>query len=176
MGREIRRVPPDWTHPRTRRFNGRVWVEDYQPLFDKPFEAAAREWMDAAIAWDNGTDPDCVKHKATHPFYWQWSTMPPDPKYYRPRWTSEPTHYQVYETVSEGTPVTPHFATKEELIEYLVQHGDYWDQQRVAEDRQELAGWPRANAEDFVQREWAPSMTIMDGVIRTPRDGLGVAK
>jgi hypothetical protein len=129
--------------------------------------------MNKAIAWDNGTDPDCAKHKADHPFYWQWAGDPPDPKYYRPEWTSEPTHYQVYETVSEGTPVTPHFATKEELVEYLVEYGDEWDQLRTVEGRQAAAGWDRKNAEDFVNREWAPSMILADGVVYAPRDGLG---
>jgi hypothetical protein len=137
-----------------------------QPLFDQPFEDAAREWLDKAIAWDNGTDPDCAEHKATHPFYWQWSNMPPDPTYYRPKWTSEPTHYQVYETVSEGTPVTPHFATKAELIDYLVEHGDAWDEKRGN------GGWDRGAAEDFVEREWAPSMIITGGAIYGPKDGM----
>ena len=159
MGREIRRVPADWEHPKK---EGGA----YQPLFSRAFEDEAREWLDRAIAWDKGTDPDCAKHKAEHPFYWQWAGDPPNPDYYRPKWTSEPTHYQVYETVSEGTPVTPHFATKEELIDYLVEHGDSWDDGR---------GWSRKNAEAFVEQEWAPSMIITDGEIFTPRDS-GILK
>jgi hypothetical protein len=174
MGREIRRVPADWEHPKVTKFNPfRMREEEsFQPLNDRPFVEAAREWMDAAIAWDNGTDPDCAEHKAAHPFYWQWSNLPPDPAYYRPEWTSEPLHYQVYETVSEGTPVTPHFATKAELIDYLVEYGDEWDQKRTAYGRQESAGWSRENATAFVEREWAPSMIISAGVIMEPRDGL----
>jgi hypothetical protein len=174
MGREVRRVPADWEHPKVSKPNwqtGRM-EEHYQPMFDTPFEERARKWMDAAIAWDNGTDPDCAKHKATHPFYWQWSGNPPDAKYYRPNWPKESrTHYQVYETVSEGTPVTPHFATKAELVDYLVEHGDEWDQMRTAEAKQGRAGWSRTNAEAFVERVWAPSMIIANGVISTPRDG-----
>jgi len=153
MGREIRRVAPGWEHPRNER--------GYQPLFDRDFAAEAREWLDKAIAWDKDEDPDCAKYKADNPFYWQWAGDPPDPKYYRPKWETEPTHYQVYETVSEGTPVTPAFATKEELVEHLVQHGTEWDER----------GWDRRNAEQFVEREHAPSMIIAGGVIYTPRDG-----
>lgn len=175
MGREVRRVPPDWEHPKEQKFNtftGKM-EERFFPLFDRPFEEAAREWLDEAIAWDNGTDPDCAEHKATHPFYWQWSNMPPNPAYYRPDWPEgTATHYQVYETVSEGTPVTPHFATKAELIDYLVEHGDMWDQQRTAEGQQASAGWDRAAAEDFVKREWAPSMVLANERIYTPKDGL----
>ena len=66
----------------------------------------------------------------------------------------EHTWYQVYQTISEGTPVTPAFSNKEELIEYLVEHGDYWDQRRGH------GGWDRVAAEQFVDRGYAPSMII----------------
>jgi hypothetical protein len=39
--------------------------------------------------------------------------------------------WQVWETVSEGSPVTPAFETAEALIEHLVQHSDAWDQRWV---------------------------------------------
>jgi len=158
MGREIRRVPHDWEHPKTeqQRWNGKVLA--YAPLHDQVFEDVARKWLDNAIAWDKGNDP----HKAEYPFFWQWDGMPPDPKYYRPKWTSEPTHYQMYETVSEGTPVTPHFATKEELVEYLVRHGEFGDSEP----------WGREAAEAFVKEEWAPSLVITGGRVYRPRDGM----
>lgn len=177
MGREIRRVPADWQHPtqscphspwnggceEAKRNNGRC----FHPLFNKSFLEAAREWLDAAIRWDNDEDPDTAEHKKDHPFYWQWNGKPPDPKYYRPDWKSAPTYYQVYETVSEGTPVTPHFATKEELIDYLVESGDFWDQIRGT------GGWDRKAAEEFVSREWAPTMVMIPeaGIMLKPRDG-----
>lgn len=53
---------------------------------------------------------------------------PPDPAYYRPWKGDEATWYQVWETESgdgEGTPITPPFATREELVEYLVNHSDF---------------------------------------------------
>lgn len=57
----------------------------------------------------------------------EWHGEAPDPEYYRPRWTAdEATHYQLYETVSEGTPLSPPFASKAELVEYLVERGDGW--------------------------------------------------
>jgi hypothetical protein len=186
MGREIRRVPPDWDHPRQRcphsPWNGGCSEAKanggrcFQPLHDDDFETVARRWLDEAVAWDNGTDPDCAKHKADHPFYWQWAGDPPDPKYYRPKWTPEQaTHVQMYETVSEGTPVTPHFATKAELVDYLVEHGDYWDEHRAADGRRAASGWDREVATRFVEREWAPSLMMMTSatgvLIHTPRDG-----
>lgn len=176
MGLEIRLVPAGWEHPRVRCEHS-PWAggceeakrhggQCYQPLHDRDFETEAREWLDAAIAWDNGTEPDAAEFKWSHPFYWQWAGDPPDAKYYRPKWTDEErTHFQVYEAVSEGTPVTPAFATREELVEHLVAHGTDWDK----------GGWQREHAEKFVGRGWAPSMVVenVGGVvtIKTPRDG-----
>jgi hypothetical protein len=50
---------------------------------------------------------------------------PPDPAYYRPWKDDEATWYQVWETESEGTPISPPFATREELVEYLVNNGGF---------------------------------------------------
>lgn len=54
--------------------------------------------------------------------------------------------WQVWETVSEGSPITPVFATREELVEHLVTVGA-WEQK-----------WDRAAAEAFTADGWAPSM------------------
>ena len=161
MGREIRRVPANWEHPKDD--DGK-----YKPLLDEDFETKAREWLDNCIAWDNGTHEDAVEHKNDCPFFWQWGGDPPDENYCRPRFESA-EWYQVYETVSEGTPVTPPFATKQELVNYLVQHGDFWDQRRGQ------GGWNREAAMQFVEREWAPSGMLVTSAgkteYKTPRDG-----
>lgn len=73
--------------------------------------------------------------------------------------------WQVWETVSEGSPVTPAFATRDELITYLVEHGDAWDQKRGD------GGWAREAAESFVGTGWAPSLIGSPGALREPRDG-----
>lgn len=169
MGREIRRVPANWEHPKKETFDFRTAraVKNYQPLFDEPFGPAMEEWYAGWKAWDNGTDPDREGHDMP---YWEWHGGPPDPVYYRPDWKPEHmTWWQVYETVSEGTPVTPPFATPDELVDYLATHGDFWDQQRLE------GAWPRANAESFVKRGWSPSMIVTTSAagvdIRTARDG-----
>ena len=179
MSREIRRVPPHWEHPRqeckhmpwaggcdeAKAHHGRC----YRPLLNNDYQSAAREWLDAAIAWDNGTDPSAAEYKATHPFYWQWNGNPPEPEDYRPFWTpEEATHYQVYETVSEGTPVTPHFATLGEIANYLVEYGEFNDQHRGD------GGWSRDAAEQFVKRGWAPSGMSCQGKWYSPRDGMPI--
>lgn len=173
MGREIRRVPPNWEHPqreckhRPTCSTGRC----FQPLYDRDFATEAREWKDRLAAWERGERPDYCDEESRTLEFWEWDGGPPERAYYRPAWTDEErTWLQVYETVSEGTPVSPAFATREELIEYLVTHGDYWDQSRGD------GGWQRANAESFVGRGWAPSMmtvaTACGTEVYAPRDGV----
>lgn len=183
MGREIRRVIPNWQHP-TQKCDHSPWAggcnqakrnggQCFHPLYDEDFETVAVEWLKALMAWEDGSDTDRATAEAEEgerKFYWEWDGGPPDREYYRPRWREEDaTWFQIYETVSEGTPVTPPFATKKELVDYLVTNGDYWDQQRGE------GGWTQENAAAFVEREWAPSMVAHvapDHVeTRTPRDG-----
>lgn len=79
------------------------------------------------------------------------------------------TWFQVYETVSEGTPVTPPFATKDELVDYLSTRGDFWDQDRGD------GPWKRERAEAFVRSGFAPSLVVTRSAagvdVRAPRDG-----
>ena len=81
----------------------------------------------------------------------------------------------MYETVSEGTPVTPPFATKEELVEYLIEHGDFWDQKRRKEGNTIMPcdPWTREQAETFVNdTEWAPSGMIINGKYMSGIEGM----
>lgn len=183
MGREIRRVVPNWEHPR-RPCEHSPWAggcDDakrnggmcYRPLFDEDYENAANEWLAKNFAWERGEDPDRAKYEARtgeRRYYWEW-TDPPDRDYFRPKWLPEEmTWFQMYETVSEGTPVTPPFATKAEIVDYLVKYGDSWDQNRGD------GGWLRENAESFVEHEWAPSaIGVITGdsyELKGPRDGI----
>lgn len=76
-----------------------------------------------------------------------------DPDAYHPAWTDEERDgYQLYETVSEGTPLTPSFATKAELVNYLVTVGPRND-----------GTLTRPQAEGIVNDEWAPSGSITPG-------------
>lgn len=52
--------------------------------------------------------------------------------------------YCLYQTVSEGTPVTPVFETKNELVDYLVEHGNFWAEK-----------YTRANAESLVSNDYS---------------------
>jgi hypothetical protein len=57
--------------------------------------------------------------------------------------------WQVWETVSEGSPVSPVFATSGELVEYLVGNGH-----------------SRAAAENFVKDGWVPTMMTGPGGLK----------
>jgi hypothetical protein len=171
MGREIRRVPADWQHPR-QRCRHSPWGggcdeakahggECYKPLYDQPFREHAREWMDDCLAWDNGTHEDLQSDaalKEQYPFYWMWNGGPPDESYYRPEWPEgSATHYQIYETVSEGTPVSPVFASLEELANWLVSQGT-----------------SRAAADAFAHSGWVPSGVFTGGQFYQNYDALPV--
>lgn len=84
---------------------------------------------------------------------------------WRPKEPPKGDWWQVWETVSEGSAVTPAFATRAELVNYLVKYGDAWDQKRGD------GGWTRENAESFVEAAWAPSMIGHAGKLHQPRDG-----
>lgn len=160
MGREIRKVPPNWKHEQRNRYG------HFQPMFDKTFEQACAEWDAAEAVWIEGSSEEAQKFKSKYPCYADWNgERPDDPSYYRPWKDEEATWFQVWETVSEGSPVTPAFATKEELIEYLVTNGDDYQGKQWAKP------WSRKAAEQFVQSEWSPSAAIIDGKLYTPETG-----
>jgi len=60
----------------------------------------------------------------------------PNPDDYMP----EGDWWQVFEEVSEGTPITPPFATAEELIDWMASNKDFWGHQ-----------WSRDGAEQLVK-------------------------
>ncbi len=152
MGREIRMVPPNWEHPRNEKGK-------YEPLYDEDYLTATKEWKAGYALWEKGEHPS----QEDYP-YWDYEGTP-DEAMCRPKFKEDATWIQMYETVSEGTPVSPPFATKEELVNYLVANGDFWDQSRGD------GGWDRANAEKFVASGWAPSFMVHDGKISAARDG-----
>lgn len=145
MGREIRRVPEGWEHPKDAGGS-------YKPLHNKSYDEAAKRWVVDCAAWDNGTHEDlveCLSRKDSVPYYWEWAGMPPDEELCRPAFESEPIHYQIYENVSEGTPVSPVFATLQEMEDWLVGEG-----------------YSSVAAKAFCKSGYALSMTVCDGEVR----------
>lgn len=127
--RVVRRVPAGWQHPRDEK-NRLI------PLFDgRLLTNRLALWDDGKAAWDRGeveaslwgwptlggsTDP--ADRWVPRPpdiqssTYEEWSGERPDPADYTPDWPdAERTHLMLYEDTTEGTPMTPAFATAEEL-------------------------------------------------------------
>lgn len=98
MGREIRKVPADWSHPK-----GPVG-DYYQPLYDGArYQKDAKEFMELANSQGLQAALDTLG-------------TAPNRKEYMPDWPeSECTHYMLYETCSPGTPVSPAFPNPENL-------------------------------------------------------------
>lgn len=132
MGREIRRVPLDWEHPKNERGH-------FIPMYDKSHAAVVAAWTDGLVAWNRGDEilPDgtpLAAAKAVAESWEEWEGGMPSPEWYRPEFTSDPVGYQIYENVTEGTPISPVFATQDEMIVWLVNQGHSWEtSQKFAE-------------------------------------------
>lgn len=135
MGREIRRVPSDWEHPTYEywRNHGKISYfgaggdDDPFPTYDKFYGDACAEWKRNFLAWEN--DEGGVRTEAKEEYgydgeYWDWNGHPPQKEYYRHRnWTTEEaTAYQIYETITEGTPISPVLQTEQEIVDWIVQN------------------------------------------------------
>jgi hypothetical protein len=151
MGREIRCVPKGWQHPRVSDYYGaetyggrqKQDADEYVPLYDANFADAAREWKREYAEWEAKAHPD---YRPDYEF-WEWSKEPPSRDAYRVDGfvfsPEDATCYQVYETVSEGTPVSPVFETPGQVIEWLV-----------------TQGYSPEAAEKFVRVGHAPSLVV----------------
>jgi hypothetical protein len=163
MGREVRRVPPIWEHPKVKhKYSGEM---RYQPMFDEKFSAALAEWL---------TDFDRVRagnltedETRWYPLGlgdWLKENTAPDPSYYMPEWPdAERTHLMMYEDTSEGTPISPAFATPEELARWLVAN----NASAFAGETASYEAWLR-----IAKGGWAPSVIISGGVLQSGVEAL----
>lgn len=122
MGREVRRVPKDWEHPRNKQGY-------YIPLYDNFAERVAA-WDEGKAKWDDGMISDFEGGWREKPeyvsseTYEEWAGERPEEKDYMPDWPDEQrTHLQMYEDTTEGTPISPVMETPEELARWLVDNG-----------------------------------------------------
>lgn len=139
MGREVRRVPKDWVHP--------VYTRDTAPrvsligteiaLFAKLDPAELEAWDEGARKWSEGLRPTDASDEngnsvweplTEHPLRWrgrydtweEWIGERPNPADFMPTWSEdELTHLMMYETTTEGTPISPAFETGRELARWL---------------------------------------------------------
>ncbi len=122
MGRELRKVPANWEHPK--KDDGR-----YHPMYDEFYGDALNKWLEEHTKWLDGTHEDLKdkpERKEQYPFYAMWGGNPPDVEYYQTKkyLPEELTHIQLYESTSEGTPKSPVFRADqfEELCEYAAKN------------------------------------------------------
>ena len=100
MGRELRQVPKDWKHPRDE------WKGEYKPLLTD-YPGNLEEFRVDIEEMGLGEALD----------YYGGGPQTDD---YMPVWTlDEATWFMMYETTSEGTPLSPSFETIEELAHWL---------------------------------------------------------
>lgn len=126
MGREVRRVPAGWRHPKDGA--GR-----FIPLFGGSVSAKIREYKEEARQWALGYRRSWAKDRmefvprdaSTEDLSFEdWAGEVPKPEEHMPDWPeAERTHYQMYETCSEGTPISPVLETPEALARWLA---DTW--------------------------------------------------
>jgi hypothetical protein len=163
MGREVRRVPPNWKHPRDERGHE-------VPLLSGSYAATVLRWDECDKQWqagfrdnwEGGWKPlDGSEECAT---YAEWNGDRPRPEDYMPDWPdNERTHYQMYETTSEGTPISPVRETPEALARWLADHGADANAGTTAS----YEAWLRV-----CRGGYAPSMVMKGGVLMSGVEGL----
>lgn len=121
MSRAVRKVPADWEHP-TDASTGH-----YVPLHGDSYSQSAARWDEEFLKWEEGYTDDWSggwkpRSTVTHDCsYEEWAGERPVEADYMPDWPDEArTHFMMYETTTEGTPISPAFATPEELARWLV--------------------------------------------------------
>ena len=166
MGREIRKVPKNWKHPTKNRYS---YDKNFIPLMDNYVRSLGyyKESVDDFIKYmteiiEKGKtkvyDKVWEDPKQLYEYLIEDGQMnPPDVNDYMPsgEW------YQLYEDVSEGTPLSPPFETPKELVEWLTNNKDYWDSQ-----------WTKEQAEAMVKDEYSPSMVVTGGKLYNSQEAL----
>ena len=115
-------VPANWKHPTERGGH-------YRPLHDGNFSERLAERRLSKQKWDEGLVTDWnggwrAKKPTENYSYEEWDGKEPSPYDYMPEWKPEErTHFMMYETCSEGTPISPAFETAEALARWLADTG-----------------------------------------------------
>lgn len=153
MGGEVRRVPADWKHPLDETGHYRELMPDYarrllrwqeeKDQWDQGLQRAGRGgWKPITPDQPFGGFDDVVGEK-------------PDPEQYMPEWPEEAkTHMQMYETSTEGTPISPVMEKAEELAQWLVDN----EASAFAGDTASYEGWLAT-----IHQGFAPAMMHSGG-------------
>ena len=158
MGREVRKVPKNWKHPKKEDGN-------YQPMFEGSFKDDLQEWVNGVNLWLKNKHPDQLSGAAVDcQHYEDWAGGCPDSRCYMPEWLeSEKTHYMMYETTSEGTPISPAFSSPEKLAKWLFDNKSSSFGNNTATYEQ----WLRVCSGGY-----APSAVIQNGILKSGVEAL----
>lgn len=171
MGREVRMVPENWKHPKNS--DGK-----FIPLFDsasRSFANEESEWNEGYAKWQAGLCEQYGKEEkwgaidsdAKEMRYSDYAGSRPSPDDYMPDWPLEQrTHYMMYEDTTEGTPISPVFATAEELARWLTDN----NASAFGSSGASYEGWLRVCNGGF-----ACSAVMINGKITSGVDGLTAA-
>ncbi len=141
MGREVRRVTKDWEHPKDD-------IGRHKPLYGGNYREEAKEFL--KMANEEGLQ-EALEYMGC-----------PDKDNYMPDWTEEEkTHLMMYETTSEGTPISPAFETPEELARWLTDN----NASAFGRTTGTYEGWLRVAKGGF-----APSMILSSAGLQTGVD------
>ena len=162
MGREVRMVPPDWQHPSKIMHGSLRYVALYEgcDLADR-----ISGWDAEAVKWAAGEFPSYAGEDSKKLSYSEWAGERPDPADYMPNWAdAERTHFMMYEDTSEGTPISPAFATPEELARWLADTGASSFGNSTASYETWLA---------ICKGGWAPDLVVNQDGVKTGIELLG---
>lgn len=151
MSKEIRNVTPNYEHPKDRSGNYLSLLDDFEYDLAEYGEYIKQHGLRKAVAYHNG-GPDPERYMLVND---------EDDCYYGVP-EADRTWLQVFETVSNGSPDSPPFATEDELIEYLCTEGSLYHNQYP--DTHPILTRPQAEA--FIKAGSAPSMMISGGQIK----------
>jgi hypothetical protein len=141
MSREIRRVPATWEHPKNERGHHTPLLASFGYNAEEIAEGLRDGWLE-------NTPP-----------HYGCPVMPEWPE-------EEKTHIQMYETTSEGTPISPVMDTPENLARWLADNGASSFGSCTATYEQWL---------DTCRRGWAPGGFLRGGVITSGVEELSSA-
>jgi hypothetical protein len=166
MSRKIRRVPKDWSHPKRENGTYEPLNSDYVGILDY-YKKDVEQFINTMTeVIEKGSVKIYDKEFTSENELYEYLTEDgqintPDINDYMP--TGE--WYQLYEEVSEGTPLSPPFATKEELINWLTENEDFNGNVRTKEA-----------AEFMVNQGYMPSGIMMGGKFYTPEEQHKISK
>lgn len=159
MGREIRMVPANWNHPAKVVDRGNI---QFVPLLGGSFPERASQYAAEKEKWDHGEFPDWAGEESKKLSFEEFEGQAPNADDYMPEWKlEEKTHLMMYEDTSEGTPISPAFATPEELARWLTENGASSFGSSTATYEQWLSTCKRGFA---ISAVYTPSTGLVSGV------------